>query len=189
MHKILIYLHIIYLLKFSTCFNHHTAHLQEVWVVFLSYPVHRTVTCRDLRYQRLHIYNYGVDLLKMSRVMRETCRKNRRIFKGEKILSTPSFGGELKPSVPCRKFAAGKIFLKLRGSRILDEICRNISRPRRVPPSASRGLPRRWTWRHLAEKVETSKSGEKQWQTTPNNLPRMQCARAIPVTWLCSGSC
>ena len=32
----------------------------------------------------------------------------RRIFKGEKILSTPSFGGKVKPSVPCRRFAACK---------------------------------------------------------------------------------
>ena len=24
--------------------------------------------------------------------------------------------------------------------------------------------------------------GGKQWQTTPKNLPRMQCARAVPVT-------
>jgi len=31
-----------------------------------------------------------------------------RIFKGEKILSTPSFGGEVKPSVPCRRFVACK---------------------------------------------------------------------------------
>ena len=31
--------------------------------------------------------------------------RSRRIFKGEKILSTPSFGGEVKPSVP---FAACK---------------------------------------------------------------------------------
>jgi len=30
----------------------------------------------------------------------------------------------------------------------LDEICWNISRPRRVPPSANRGLLSRWTWRH-----------------------------------------
>ena len=29
----------------------------------------------------------------------------------------------------------------------------------------------------------------KQWQTTPKNLPRMQCTRAIPVAWLGSGSC
>ena len=34
--------------------------------------------------------------------------RTRRIFKGEKILSTPSFGGEVKPSVPCRRFAACK---------------------------------------------------------------------------------
>jgi len=46
MHKILIYLHIIHLLKSSTCFEHYLAHLQEVYV----------------------------DLLKMSRVMLETCR-------------------------------------------------------------------------------------------------------------------
>ena len=29
-------------------------------------------------------------------------------FKGKKLLSTPSFGGEVKPSVPCRRFAACK---------------------------------------------------------------------------------
>jgi len=112
-----------------------------------------------------------------------------RIFKGEKIFSMPSFGGEVKPSVPCRWFAACKRSLELCGSRILEEICRNMSRPRRVPPSAARGLSRRWTWRHLAEKVGTSKGGGKQWQPIPKNLPRIQCARAIPVALLGSGSC
>ena len=34
--------------------------------------------------------------------------QSRRIFKGEKILSTPSFGGEVKPSVPCHRFTACK---------------------------------------------------------------------------------
>ena len=34
--------------------------------------------------------------------------RSRRIFKAEKILSAPSFGGEVKPSVPCRKFTACK---------------------------------------------------------------------------------
>ena len=34
--------------------------------------------------------------------------RSRRIFKSEKILSTPSFGGEVKPSVSCRRFAACK---------------------------------------------------------------------------------
>jgi len=33
MHKILIYLHIIHLLKFSTCFEHYPAPLQEVYVL------------------------------------------------------------------------------------------------------------------------------------------------------------
>jgi hypothetical protein len=69
--------------------------------------------------------------------------QSRRIFKGEKILSTPSFGGEVKPSVPCHRFAACKRSLELRGSQILDEISQNISRPRRVPPSAAMGLSRR----------------------------------------------
>ena len=102
--------------------------------------------------------------------------RSRRIFKGKKILSTPSFGGEVKPSVPCRRFATCKRSVELRGSRILDEICRNISRPRRVPPSSARGLSRRWTWRRLAEMVGTSKGGGKQWQPTPKNLP----GRSVP---------
>ena len=39
-----------------------------------------------------------------------------------KILSTPSFGGEVKPSVPCRRFTACKRSLNLRGSRNLGKI-------------------------------------------------------------------
>jgi len=35
MHKILIYLHIIHLLKSSTCFEHYPAHLLEVYVVIV----------------------------------------------------------------------------------------------------------------------------------------------------------
>ena len=35
MHKFLIYLHIIHLLKSSTCFKHYSAHLQEVYVVIV----------------------------------------------------------------------------------------------------------------------------------------------------------
>ena len=34
-----------------------------------------------------------------------------RIFQGEIIFSTPSFGGEVKPSVPCRRFTACKRYL------------------------------------------------------------------------------
>ena len=42
--------------------------------------------------------------------------------KEKKILSSPSFGGEVKPSVPCRRFAACKRSLNLRGSRNLGKI-------------------------------------------------------------------
>ena len=52
--------------------------------------------------------------------------RSRRIFWGEKILSTPSFGGEVKPSVPCRRFSACKRYLNLRGSRNLGKITGNF---------------------------------------------------------------
>ena len=69
MHKILIYLHIIHLLKSCTCFEHYLAHLQEVYVVTVymqplvsslsagdypvhkfpgDYPVHRLGTCAQV---------------------------------------------------------------------------------------------------------------------------------------------
>jgi hypothetical protein len=67
-----------------------------------------------------------------------------RIFKGKKILSTPSFGGEAKPSVPCRRFVACKRSLELRGCRILGKICPNISCPQSVLPSTAGGFLRRW---------------------------------------------
>jgi len=58
-------------------------------------------------------------------------------FLGRKILSTPSFGGEVKPPVPCRRFAVYKRSLNLRGSRNLDKITTgHLSRP--VPPFAAR---------------------------------------------------
>jgi hypothetical protein len=31
-----------------------------------------------------------------------------KIFQGKKILSAPSFGGEVKPSIACSRFAARK---------------------------------------------------------------------------------
>ena len=40
----------------------------------------------------------------------------------KKILSTPSFGGEVKPSVPCCRFTACKRALNLRGIRNLGKI-------------------------------------------------------------------
>jgi hypothetical protein len=107
------------------------------------------VTLLHLHYIYIYIYVYlnlwsrGSVLTFGTQVRGFKSGRSLRIFKGEKILSTPSFGGEVKPSVPCRRFAVCKRSLELRGSRFLDEICRNISRPRRVPPSSARGLSRR----------------------------------------------
>ena len=57
------------------------------------------------------------------------CR-SRQIFRAKKILSMPSFGGEVKPSVPSRRFAACKRSLNLRGSRNLGKITTgHLSRP------------------------------------------------------------
>ena len=106
----------------------------------------------------------------------------------EKILSMPSFGGEIKPSVPCHRFAACKRSLNVRLSRNLGKITGQISRPQ-FHLSLLGSVASLRTYRHLEAKVGTSKGGGKQWQTTPKNLPRMQCARAIPVTGLGSGSC
>ena len=96
--------------------------------------------------------------------------------------------GEVKPSVPCRRFAASKRSLNLRGSRNLGKITGQFSRPH-FHLSRLGSLASLRTYMHLAAKVGTSKGGGEQWQTTPKDLPRMQGARAIPVTLLGSGSC
>ena len=109
-------------------------------------------------------------------------------FLRRKIPSTPSFGGEVKPSVPWRRFVAGKRPLNLRGSRYSGKITTgHLSRPQFH--FRYWDLSRRCGRRHLVTKVGTSKGGGTQWHTTRKNLPRMQCARHIPVTWLGSGSC
>ena len=111
--------------------------------------------------------------------------RSRRIFKGEKILSTPSFGGEVKPLVPCRRFAACKRSLNGVEVVISAKITWQHSRPQfHLSPLGSLA-----SLRHLVAEVGTSKRGGKEWQTTPKNLPRMQRTRAIPVDWLSSGLC
>ena len=53
-----------------------------------------------------------------------------RIFQGEKILSTPSFGGEVKPPVPCRRFTPCERFLNVTWkSGIFRQNSSAISRP------------------------------------------------------------
>jgi len=53
MHKILIYLHIIHLLKSSKCFDHYPAHLQEVYVVIVyMQPLVSSLSAGDCHLQR-----------------------------------------------------------------------------------------------------------------------------------------
>ena len=60
-----------------------------------------------------------------------------RFFRAKKILSKPSFGGEVKPSVPCRTFTACKRSLNLRGSRNVGKNYQTHFSPT-VPPFAAR---------------------------------------------------
>jgi hypothetical protein len=106
-------------------------------------------------------------------------------LRAKKILSTPSFGGEVKPSVPCRRCAACKSSRKCVEGAISVKLSDNILA--HLSPLGSLASWR--TWGHLVVKVRTSKRGGKQWQTTPKNLSRMQRTRAIPVAWLSSGLC
>jgi len=108
--------------------------------------------------------------------------RSRRIFKGEKkILSTTSFGGEVKPSAPCHRFAACKRSLNVPWKSTFRQNYRTTFSP--TVPTSTAGIS------HVVADVETPggekwehlKSGGKQWQATPKNLPRTQRTRAIPV--------
>jgi hypothetical protein len=50
------------------------------------------------------------------------------IFRAKKILSTPSFGGEVKPSVPSRSFAAWKRSLNVTYKSAFRQNLSDISR-------------------------------------------------------------
>jgi hypothetical protein len=63
-----------------------------------------------------------------TQVRRVQTRSKPSDFLGEKILSTPSFGGEVKPSVPCRALRHVKE-QKWRGSRHFRQNFSAISRP------------------------------------------------------------
>ena len=79
--------------------------------------------------------------------------RSRQIFQGEKILSTPSFGKEVKPFVPCRGFTARKRSLNVTWkSGIFRQNSTAISRP----SSSSFHYYGLW-WRHLAVQVGMTK--------------------------------
>ena len=86
-----------------------------------------------------------------------------RIFKGEKILSTPSFGGEVKPSVPCRRSAACKRSLNcvevVISAKLPDNILAHSSHFRRWDLSRRGG--RRGTWWRKWERLNAGESNDK----------------------------
>jgi hypothetical protein len=84
----------------------------------------------------------------------------------------PSFGGEVKPSVQCRRFVACKRSLNGVEKVSFWQKYQTPFSPI-VPLLLLGALALLGTWRHLAAKVGTSKCRGKQWQTTRMNLPRM----------------
>jgi len=78
--------------------------------------------------------------------------RSRRIFRAKKkILSTPSFGGEVKPSVPCRSFTPCKTALNVTCKSAFRQNLLDISRLRfHLPPLGAHA------WRRLVAKVGTA---------------------------------
>jgi len=116
---------------------------------------YRKYICKTYRLFRLR-WSRGSVLVFSTQVCGFKPGRSRRIFRGEKILSTPSFGGEIKPSVPCRRFAACKRSLNLRGSRNLVKNYYRTSFLPTVPPFVARiscvvadGGTWRLKWEHL----------------------------------------
>jgi hypothetical protein len=86
----------------------------------------------------------------------------------------------VKPSVPCRRFAASKRSLNgvevVISAKLPDNILAHASTFRRWDLSHRGGRGGTW-WR----KWERLNAGESNSKLTPKNFPRMQLTRAIPV--------
>ena len=81
-----------------------------------------------------------------------------RIFRAKKILSTHSFEGEVKPLVPCRRFAARK--RSLNGVEVvISAKLPDNSRPTHFHLLLLGSVTSLRAWRHLAAEVGTSKKG------------------------------
>ena len=111
--------------------------------------------------------------------------QSRRIFQGEKILSAPSFGREVKLFVPCRRFAACKGSLNVTWkSGIFRKNSSGISRP----SSSSFHYDGFW-WRPLAVQVGTTKDQGLYNKPSAAVHPGELAARTLPqyntVTLLC----
>jgi hypothetical protein len=83
---------------------------------------------------------------------------NARVFRVEKILSTPSFVSEVKPAVPCRRFPACKRSLNVTWKSAFMQNSRILFSPIKFHVSLLGSLASRRTWRHLAGTMGTFKT-------------------------------
>jgi len=134
--------------------HHMSVFLIVCWFVFLF------VYCCWLR------WSWGSVLAFSTQVCGFKPGRSRWIFKGKKILSTPSFRGEVKPSVPCRRFAACKRFLNgvevVISAKLPDNILAHSSHFRRWDLSDCGRHGGTWWW-----KVGTSKKWGKAMASYP----------------------
>jgi hypothetical protein len=114
-------------------------------------------TVQRLRWSRSSVLAYS------TQVRGFKTGRSRRIFKGEKILSTPSFGWEIKPLVPCRRFAACKRSLNavdvVISAKLLENILAHSSTFLRWCLSLSGG--RGGTWWRKWERLNVGESNGK----------------------------
>jgi hypothetical protein len=100
----------------QTCLEHVEFHWQN------KLYTHSASSCFSL--QRISISGFGGPVVSIlpsgTRVRGFEPGQNRRIFQGEKILSKPSFGGEVKLSVPCRRFAVCKWSFQIAWNSLFD---------------------------------------------------------------------
>jgi len=127
--------------------------------------------------------NVSINIFKISGFggLEVACRPLVTKFAGSKPAEAFGFLGRKNHQHPfLRRFAAGKRSLNLRGSRNLGKITTGyLSRPQ-FHLSLLGSLESLKTQRHVAAKAGTSKGGGKQWQTTPKNFRRAQCAISVP---------
>ena len=102
---------------------------------------------KRVRWSRVSVLPFVTQVLRF-----KPCR-SRRIFQGEKILGTPSFGREVKLFVPCRRFTTCKRSLNVKWE---SGIFRQNSSAISHPSSSSFHYQVLW-WRHLAVQVGTTK--------------------------------
>ena len=90
---------------------------------FLDVPRPKLLSFQRLRWSR------GSALPLSTQVRGFKPGQSRQDFQGRKILSAPSFGGEVKPSVSCRRFMACKRFLNVAWKSTFRQNYRSIYSP------------------------------------------------------------